>query len=59
MHTILDGHDLEIQDTGAPRGERNYWFVNLNKVQIYAGYSRRHAEEKYEQLKEALESKGK
>jgi hypothetical protein len=54
--TRINGAELEIQDTGAPRGERNYWYVSLNAVPIYRGYSRKKAEEVHETLHEALSS---
>lgn len=58
MHIEIDGHRLAIQDTGAPRGERNWWDVTLNGVALYGGYSRRTAEEKFEVLEAALKAKG-
>lgn len=39
METFIDGHKLEIQDTGAPRGERNMWEVFLNGQQVYNGFN--------------------
>ena len=39
MKERVGEHELEIQDSGAPRGEKNPWVVNLNGVNLYADYN--------------------
>jgi hypothetical protein len=54
MFIKLGQNTIEIQDTGAPRGERNYWEVKLNGVVLYGDYNGKKAKELCEKLQVAL-----
>lgn len=54
MKERVGEHELEIQDSGAPRGEKNHWVVNLNGVNLYADYNGKKARVLFEDLKQAL-----
>lgn len=56
MIDIIGTNKLEIQDTGAARGERNFWWVNLNGVPLFEGYSRKRAEQVHETVLKALKA---
>jgi len=45
---------VELHDTGAPRGERNYWQLKINGVVIGKGYGGREAPKKLRELYAAL-----
>ena len=48
-------HTLVIQDTGAPRGEKNYWTVELNGHTVYSGYNGREARGIHGAIERALQ----
>lgn len=54
MLVEINGHELEIQDTGAPRGERNYWEVVLNGVVLYSDYNGKKANALFCAIESAL-----
>ena len=54
MKERMGENEIEIQDSGAPRGERNHWIVVLNGVELYADYNGKKANALYENLKQAL-----
>lgn len=54
MKTPIGKHILEIQDSGAPRGERNYWAVCLNGVELYNDCNGKKANALHDNLLEAL-----
>lgn len=54
MKHFLTGNSVEIQDTGAPRGERNYWEVKVNGVVIYGGHNGAAARRVFSRLCDAL-----
>lgn len=58
MKENIGQNQLEIQDSGAPRGERNHWKVFLNGVELYADYNGKKANALYEGLKHALVQTG-
>lgn len=58
MKNIISGHEIEIQDTGAPRGEPNYWRVNLNGVCLYFEKNGAKADRLYAALCEAIKQGG-
>lgn len=39
MHTFMGNHKVSVQDSGAPRGEKNHWVVELNDVTIHTGFN--------------------
>lgn len=54
MEKNLDGHELTIQDSGAPRGERNHWEVTLNGVVLYSDYNGKKANSLFDAVESAL-----
>lgn len=55
MKTQVGPHVLEIQDTGASRGERNWWTVRLNGYTLYCGPKRAKADKLHRELIKALQ----
>lgn len=55
MKTQVGPHVLEIQDTGAPRGERNWWTVRLNGYTLYSATNGKKAQELHNDLLNALQ----
>lgn len=54
MSDFIAGHEIAIQDTGAPRGERNYWRVLLNGQSVYEGHNGAQAQRTYRAVSEGL-----
>lgn len=54
MSDFIAGHEIAIQDTGAPRGERNYWRVLLNGQSVYEGHNGAQAQRIYRAVSEGL-----
>lgn len=54
MRVQISYHVIEIQDSGAPRGERNIWRVTLNGVVIYDDYNGKKAERLFDSVCEGL-----
>lgn len=55
MKTYVGPHVLEFLDTGAPRGERNWWTVRLNGYTLYCGPKRIKADKLHRELIKALQ----
>lgn len=57
MKVQIGPHEIEVQDTGAPRGERNHWSVYLNGIQLYSDFNGRKANQLFHDLEIALRDK--
>lgn len=57
MKIEVCGNYIEIQDTGAPRGERNMWEVKLNDVTVYCDYNGRKARDLVLAIEQGLRNK--
>ena len=55
MHVFMGNHKVAIQDSGAPRGEKNHWVVELNDVAVYEGYNGAQAHRTFDVVCEGLD----
>lgn len=55
MKTLMGPHTLEFQDTGAPSGVCNNWYVKLNGILLYSGNNLVRARVLHDNIIEALE----
>lgn len=54
MKNCIGPHVIEFADTGAPRGEKNLWYVRLNGVTIIESSKQAQARTVFDALSRAL-----
>lgn len=55
MRVFMGNHKVSVQDSGAPRGERNHWVVELNDTSIHEGFNGAAAQRLYAAVCEGLD----